>query len=56
MAHEPKNKMDPGSPQWQDAANALAREAIKIKPCRHCGHPVICGNRCENHDCRSVNP
>lgn len=46
--------MKPYTNEWERAANALARSAISIIACRHCGHPVVNGYCCQT--CGSGDP
>jgi predicted RNA-binding protein with PUA domain len=47
--------MKPYTPEWQVAANMLARSwAPNIYPCKKCNYPVIDGHCCEN--CGDPNP
>ena len=46
--------MKPYSKEWENSANSLARNAIDIHACKHCGHPVIKGYCCQT--CGSGDP
>lgn len=47
VLEKPKwKRIKPYTKNWERRANALARSAITIHPCRHCGHPVISGYCC----------
>ena len=40
-------KMKPYSPEWEREANQLARNSIRIVPCKLCGHPRLDGYICQ---------
>ena len=50
MAEETKTrkvrKIEPYSNRWEKLANELARTYTNIRPCDHCGHPVMDGYCC----------
>lgn len=46
MATKEVRKVKPYTVEWEAEADALARSAIKIRPCELCGHPAIEGYRC----------
>jgi hypothetical protein len=39
-------KIKPYTKKWEKEADSLARGCIDIKPCQHCGHPVVKGYCC----------
>jgi len=47
-------KIEPYTKKWEKLANELARIYRPIKPCKHCGYPVLEGYCCQT--CGSDNP
>jgi recombinational DNA repair protein RecR len=55
MAKERKiRKIEPYTRKWEKLANELARTYQTIRPCKHCGYPVIDGYCCQT--CGSDTP
>ena len=46
--------MQPYSKEWEELANQLARDWVKIYPCKKCHYPVVDGYRCDH--CGDANP
>ena len=47
-------KIEPYTKKWEKLAYELARTFTQIKPCKHCGYPVIDGYCCGT--CGSESP
>ena len=54
MKEEKIRKIEPYTVKWEKLADNLARSLHYIRPCKHCGYPVLDGYCCGT--CKSTTP